>query len=406
LFNSVTPSQIGRLVAEAQHRSDWYRPPNFFTFFAIDLPATIDTEARGRKYAKDLVSALTAWESVQYAYFEPAGEEPENARRIEDPDLPLQKYLFSASGGIGADAAWNLPGGDGSGVQFIDIERCWTKDHRDLSGHQIQLLLGDEWEPARAHGTSVLGIVCALRNDFRCRGIAHNLDAVSVISWWGEQNSFAAAVEKANHSLNPGDVLLLEFQQKDDLTLKRVPAEFYRADFEAIRKAVGRGIIVIEAAGNAGIDIGTLVLPDGSLPFAAGAMDSGAIIVGAASSAAPILPLGSNVGSRVDCFAWGEKVYAPSSTGPNDVTGFEPNFDGTSSAAAIIAGTAAVMQGMAIAQFNRRLDSRQMRELLRTSVTATISQNGATDKIGVMPNLGKIVQQGILGQFLAQNPPY
>jgi hypothetical protein len=64
------------------------------------------------------------------------------------------------------------------------------------------------------------------------------------------------------------------------------------------------------------------------------------------------------------------------------------------------------MQGMAIAQFNRRLDSRQMRELLRTSVTATISQNGATDKIGVMPNLGKIVQQGILGQFLAQNPPY
>ena len=149
LFNSVAPSQINRLVADARHRSEWYRAPNFLTYFVIDLPANIDTEERGKKYSDDLVKALSEWESVERAYFETEAEEPENnlngIEAIQDPDMPLQNYLSVATGGIGADFAWGIiPGGDGAGVQFIDIERCWTRNHQDLQEHQAQRLWGEE----------------------------------------------------------------------------------------------------------------------------------------------------------------------------------------------------------------------------------------------------------------------
>ena len=161
------------------------------------------------------------------------------------------------------------------------------------------------------------------------------------------------------------------------------------------------GIIVIEAAGNAGINLDTIVDEEGNSPFTIGAEDSGAIMVGAATATWPHLPFATNIGSRVNCFAWGEKVYAPTSLGPNDVTSFTPNFDGTSSASAIVAGAAIVLQGIAIAQFKRRLDALQMRDVLSSPVTATKSKNGLADGIGVMPNLKKIIQQGVLGQLFS-----
>ena len=246
-----------------------------------------------------------------------------------------------------------------------------------------------------------MGVVCAVKNEFGCRGIAHNVDAVNVVSWWGVNNNVANAIEKANSALNPGDVLLLEVQLKDPLTGKRVAAEIYPAEFDAIQKAAARGIIVIEAAGNAGVNLDTIVDAEGNSPFAIGAEDSGAIIVGAATATSPHLPIATNIGSRVNCFAWGEKVFAPTSLGPNDVTSTVANFDGTSSASAIVAGAAIVVQGIAIAQFGRRLDAFQMRDVLSDPVTATKSKNGLADGIGVMPNLKKIIQQGVLGQLFS-----
>jgi serine protease len=74
-----------------------------------------------------------------------------------------------------------------------------------------------------------------------------------------------------------GDVMLLE-QQAPGPGGAFVPLEVLPAVYDAIRLATQDGIIVVEAAGNGGVDLDAL----GS-PFPAGKPDSGAIVVGAGS---------------------------------------------------------------------------------------------------------------------------
>lgn len=41
LFNAVTPSRMRQIVEEAMRLNRNYRPPNFLTYFVVDLPAAI-----------------------------------------------------------------------------------------------------------------------------------------------------------------------------------------------------------------------------------------------------------------------------------------------------------------------------------------------------------------------------
>ena len=82
--------------------------------------------------------------------------------------------------------------------------------------------------------------------------------------------------------------------------------------------ASANGIIVIEAAGNGNASLDTWVDAGGlqRLDRAdADFRDSGAIMVGSCASALPHnryvgcgVGCGSNYGSRIDCFAWGENI--------------------------------------------------------------------------------------------------
>ena len=130
--------------------------------------------------------------------------------------------------------------------------------------------------------------------------------------------------------------------------------------------------------------------------------DSGAIIVGA--GAAP----GSRhlerlsfscYGSRIDAFAYGERVPT---TGYGDLqyranATYTSSFSGTSSATPIVTGVAAVMSGLAKSQ-NRVLAPRELRDALRA--TGSVQKGNVGERIGALPNLRQLVPALNLG---AQN---
>jgi serine protease len=388
LFLSATPDEIRELVRQALEYDKTYQPPNFLTYFAIDCPPGIDPEALARD--------LSTWDTVQEAYVEGPPVPPPAASAIHNPHSAHQGYLKPAPDGIDAEFARTLPGGDGAGVQFIDLEQGWILNHEDLTTANITLHYGVN-KSYLGHGTAVLGQIAAGDNLVGGIGIAPNASG-RVVSLWQSAavQSIADAILAANNTLGPGDVLLIEAQVLRNL--KFYPCEIELAIFDEIRKCTARGVTVVEAAGNGGfvsqgndLDMfpptgGPHILDPTSLDF----KDSGAIMVGAASSTAPHTRLAfSNYGRRVDCYAWGENVTTSGDgwTGGN-TTSYTNTFKGTSSAAPIIAGAAIIVRSVALAN-GLNLSASQVRDLLRNPALGTPS-SPPDDGIGVMPDLQMI----------------
>jgi hypothetical protein len=78
------------------------------------------------------------------------------------PDFyPRQLYLKPAPGGVDADYAWTQKGGDGDGVNIIDIEGGWNLTHEDLQNRKGGLVFGTQIasQVFKDHGTAVLGVL-------------------------------------------------------------------------------------------------------------------------------------------------------------------------------------------------------------------------------------------------------
>jgi hypothetical protein len=356
-------------------------------YFEIDVPPGVDPVAMARE--------LGAVEEVETAYVDP-GPIPPPVNPSDDPRSVNQRYLDAAPVGIGARWAWMQA--DGTGVGFVDMERGWTLDHEDLAAANIGLISGLSRD-YHGHGTAVLGQVVAVDNTRGCIGIAPGATARVVSQWRNASNyNTAEAITQAAAAMGPGDVLLLEAQTSyPGYGDNYLPVEVYDDVFDAIRAAVDDGIIVVEAAGNGGVDlddfrttVGALVLNRTSADF----RDSGAIMVGAASSSVPHVRSGfSNHGSRIDCFGWGDAIdtcgdgYTGTST-----TAYTSAFGGTSGASPIVSGAALIMQSWAMKRSLPRFDPAGMRALLADPLLNTASQNPSVDRIGVMPNLRAIIE--------------
>ncbi len=385
-FDELQRAEMDELVTRAVAMDPTYRPPNFHSYLVIDCPPEVDHD--------EVLKRIGRWQLVDEAFVDP-GPTPPPVVAVDDPRSTNQGYLDPAPDGIDAEYAWTRPGGDGLGVGFVDLEQGWTLNHEDLSAAGITMISGVN-QAYFGHGTAVLGEVVAVDNTRGCVGIAPRAGA-RVVSQYRTATDYdtAEAIISAVRSMAFGDVLLLEAQTTHAAMAGYLPVEVYTDAYDAIRLATALGVVVVEAGGNGGNDLDTLAIAGAQIlnRTAPGFRDSGAVMVGAASAAAPHARLGfSNFGSRVDCYGWGDGI---DSTGDgwtgNLTTSYTTSFGGTSGASPIISGAAVLVQSISEAVQGFRYSPAQIRALLASPATGTASSAPATDRIGVMPNLRSII---------------
>ena len=428
LFN-LAPEVIDKVVRDAEANDPTYQAPDFKAWFQVQLPALPEPESNSRVQVNSVLKTLASYPEV--ATVQPLGNSaaPSQQRQQpraatvqpnDDPQFANQAYLKSSDRGINAEYAWGFPGGDGAGQRVIDVEAGWKLEHEDLIAANITLLSGvnnrgrgfGDWR----HGTAVLGIMLMTDNSIGGVGAAPAAkgDVVSVRRGDIPTDNNPEGILDATSRLSAGDVLLLEMQVSNDAGDQYWPVELYDAEFEAIRAATAKGIIVIEPAGNGirgegegtgDVDLDSPVVRPGETearqwlnPASADYRgDSGAIMVGASRSTVPrTKTVWSNYGSRVDVHAWGENITTSRCVddGVGNCVDTYEQFDGTSGASPIIVGAVLSAQGMLTANGRPKLNSVQMRELIKIGGTPTTDpQNG---NIGVMPDLKALIDGGHL----------
>jgi hypothetical protein len=383
LFDSLPIEQLADLVDAVRLAGG--EPPDPFVWFTLPCDDSV---------ADALVAAV---QSLPMVFF--AGRRGEVVLPVSygtNPDSITTLQIQAAPNGVDAIYAWDVAGGSGAGARVVDIEHGWLLGHEELVAARIRKLsvFGSSEVD---HGTGVAGIVVGSDNGVGTIGVVPDAALDLVTPDRGGVNNLAAAITFATASLQSGDVLLLETAHPFFPT--STPDILSEFDFPvqvAIRLAVGRGITVIEPAGNGGIDLD-------AFPFLAHTRPdsptfSGAIVVGAGELTGPTLSTWSRTfssfGSRVDCFAAGSRIRSPSSSAPNAYQ----QFGGTSGASAILAGAAASLQSMTrAANAGATLAPADVRRLFRSALLGLLPDNPLGARIGSMPDLRKIVRaQGLM----------
>ncbi|HEY6806333.1 MAG TPA: S8 family serine peptidase [Pyrinomonadaceae bacterium] len=373
-----------------------------------EFESSIEQRPKGPKSEssiEEIFKCLNDFPEVEFVYREKAAMDP-SVDYSHETLSTNQHYLDPPPQGIDARWASQFAHGIGSGVGLVDVEQAWNFNHVDLIGKAPVLICndnhGDTSSVLSDHGTAVLGEIVGAINERGIVGIAPGVTSVRVASHYeadtDSEGNVAEAIVTAIRLMDPGDVLLLE------VTRNNLPTETDPADLDAIRLALGyKEIVVVEAAGNGEKNLDdwpdeetnihrlSRTIPD----FAK--FDSGAIIVGACSVTLPLNRLTtSNFGSRVDCFAAGNRIFT---AGGGDVDWCAPenerytnSFGETSGAAAIIAGAALVLQGMCEAATSERLLGVEMRVVISDHATGIHQEPNDSENIGVMPNLRKIAE--------------
>jgi hypothetical protein len=412
--------------------------PAEVAFYRVDAPD---------ERLEDLARRLQELPTVEAAYVKPPAspavltevESPRSELGINDmaprPEEPAatpdftsrQGYLNAAPEGIDARFAWTRPGGSGAGVRIIDIEGAWRFTHEDLAQNQGGMVFGAassdlDW---RNHGTAVIGEFGGDRNTFGITGICPDAN-VRAISIFGGVGS-ARAIRQAADLLNPGDVILIElhrpgprhtFASRLDQA-GYVAIEWWPDDYQAIRYAVNKGVIVVEAAGNGQENLDDAIYdtnppaPFGPFPswwrnpYRRAPFDSGAIVVGA--GAPPPGTHGrnhgpdrsrlsfSNYGALVDAQGWGREVtttgYGDLQGGSNEDLWYTDTFSGTSSASPIVVGAIAGVQGVLRAAGRIPMSPARAREVLRATGSPQQDAPGrpAAQRIGNRPDMRRMI---------------
>ena len=397
--------------------------PDLSVYYVAEVP---------KDRAESIAESLRSLNTVDGAYVQPEAALPfvltpkTSLTDATPPTTPnfvaRQDYLRAAPGGIDADFAWTMAGGRGAGVQVIDIEGGWNFTHEDLIQNLGGMISGVQRNDWRDHGTAVLGEIGGDVNTLGITGISPdaNTRTVSVYRNATMTYNLPEALRQAADSLRPGDIILIE-QQYGHPTRGWTTVEWWPAEFDAIRYAVAKGVVVVEAAGNGGnnLDDATFNTPLTGFPtswrnpFNRANRDSGAVVVGAGNPPPGThgrngQPGGeqytdrarcgfSNFGAMVDVQGWG---YEVTTTGYGDLQGgtdqniwYTDQFNGTSSASPIIVGTLACLQGILRTNGRIPLSPTRAREVLRATGSAQQSAPGRpnTERIGNRPNLRQLI---------------
>ena len=234
-------------------------PPDLSVYYLVEADdARLD----------DLADELLSRDGIVGAYVAPPAEPAVDLATLNDmtpapepappatPDFtPRQIYLDAAPAGIDARFAWTRPGGRGAGVRIIDIEGAWRFDHEDLivnQGGTVGTPSADvSW---RNHGTAVVSEFGGDVNVFGVTGICPDSHTRG-FSIFGPGNSPAQAIRAAADALSAGDIILIELHRPGPGASGAgqdgfIAMEWWPAEFDAIRYATNKGVLVVEAAGN------------------------------------------------------------------------------------------------------------------------------------------------------------
>jgi subtilase family protein len=433
--------QAAQLSAAAEQRI-----PDLTPYYRVRAPDT---------RLDDLAKRLAELPTVMAAYVKPATEP---AAVLDRDDVPVtqvappatpdfsarQGYLRPAPEGVDADWAHTQPGGIGTGVQIVDVEGAWQLSHEDLLQNMSGVIAGTPTNDLswRNHGTAVFGEFGGDVNGLGIVGIspAANARGASIFPSVGS----AGAIRAAADHLNAGDIILIElhrpgprhgFAQRLDQA-GYIAVEWWPDDFAAIRYAVARGVIVVEAAGNGAENLSDALYDQPGPgfpsswqnPFNVANPSSEAVMVGA--GAPPPGTHGrdhgpdrsrldfSNYGARVDAQGWGREVTTTGGRGPNpgdlqdgsdETVWYTDTFSGTSSASPIVVGALASIQGILDARGLARLTPARAIDVLRTTGSPQTDAPGrpATQRIGNRPDIRAaiaalapaVVSSGIATQY-------
>jgi hypothetical protein len=388
---------------------------------------------------EELAAELREMETVDAAYVKPPAEpaqvtldDPRGLIELE-PSLSeapsstpsfqaRQDYLLAAPVGIDTAYAWGMPGGRGQNVRVIDCEWGWQFTHEDLLQNSLGLVGGSN-HSSTDHGTAVFGEIGGDQNAFGVTGISPD-SPLGASSFVGQ--SSPAAIKKAADSLSAGDIILLEIHRPGPNSggggqQGFIAIEWWPDDFLAIRYAVNKGIIVVEAAGNGWENLDAAAYNTAGTgfptwwknPFNLANPSSGAVVVGAGDPPSgthgrTISPWNqpyvdrarcgfSNWGSRVDAQGWGWEV---TSAGYGDLQGggdknrwYTDQFSGTSSASPIVVGALACTQGVLKSKGMPMMTSEVARNLLRATGSPQQAATGrpVSQRIGNRPNLRQLI---------------
>lgn len=330
------------------------------------------------------------------------------ARAGRSPDFRYrQLYMADAPAGVNAVRSWQLPGGAGQDVTVIDLEGGWQLSHENLASVRFNLWGGEnQASPGwREHGTAVVGILAGSPDAFGTTGIcpAARVGMYSVFEdgRTGRQR-VANSILRAGQMLSAGDVLLVELQRPGPRTNYEsdpdqkgyLPVAYWPDIRMAIRTVTGLGVTVVAVGGNGGENLDDEMFGKRLDPAT---NDSGAIHVGA--GAPPGGQFGpartrldfSNYGSCIDAQGWGQSIttsgYGDLWGGPGTDVSYTGTFMGTSSAAPIVCGVIACLQGRHKAVHGVPMAPAAVRQVLRTFGWRPEDTDGDATPIGLQPDL-------------------
>lgn len=344
----------------------------------------------------NIAKELESTNQVEYCEFIPKYTPPPADIAPLSTDYSAYQDHIQPDPGIDVTYARSL-GLTGSNVTIADIEYDWNLDHEDLVDQNVSF--GTERTPIDnpSHGTGVIGILVAGDNGYGMTGTVPNAEVIV----FTEMRGRGIAIIRAIEALSPGDIIILEMQRGGPQTPGSIeetnfPGEsFVPADYDAViwqlvNVATDLGIHVIATAGNGNVDLDHSLYDD----YRARG-DNGSIMVGAGSSTALHNKLSvSTYGSPIHLQGWGENVWTLGTGdlakfGDDDNQAYTHSFNGTSSAAPIVASAVALVQDYAETFLGRDISPLEMRTLL---IETGIAQ-GEGGLIGPLPNIRAAIER-------------
>ncbi|MEZ8385240.1 S8 family serine peptidase [Vibrio splendidus] len=378
-------------------RSTYNQAPKHLKGTSLDGYFSLSISADNLDDVQSALKKLRANNSVLEAYIE--GDiipevKPYYGVSSAAPNMQDKQYYLNGVNkngrfsGVNAKYAWKKNGGKGQNVDIVSVEcGVYNFQHEDLKYPFIirgNTNYNNGWGD---HTTQSVGTMTSIDNGYGVTGIANQ-------SRQGWSDCEYVNIISAANQLNPGSVMQVGVQTSayiPSLSCSAngclLPMTYYPLWRDVIKYATSRGIHVIMAAGNGGVNLDAPALSE------ALSQDTGAIMVGAVN---PTTWGGgeaetfSNYGSYINSASWGSWVATTSGRDQNTYTEY---FNGTSSANPIVAATVAVLQSIAIENGLGPIEPKIMRQLLKDTGTPI---NG--DRyISTQPNLKRAIDQLLNG---------